>query len=76
MKKYNRILVTKLNTITVIDSETYEEKPDEGIEVKLMAQGADEREPNQILSIALSGDEDYLALITGKNLIKNQQTPN
>ena len=69
--KTNRILVTKIDKVFVINSETYKEMPDEGIEVKLL-EDKTAREPNQILSMALSDDEDYLALITGKSLIKNQ----
>jgi len=42
------------------------------IKVELLPQKADEREPNQILSIAVSINEKHLAVITGKNLIKNQ----
>ena len=73
--KTNRILVSQINKVHVINSQTYKEMPDEHIEVKLL-EDKTAREPNQILSMALSDDEDYLALITGKNLIKNQQTPN
>lgn len=72
MKGINRILITKIDHVVVINSSTYEEMKDEEIKVKLRAQGADEREPNEILAITLSDDEQHLALITGKNLIKNQ----
>lgn len=32
-----------------------------------------EREPNEILAMQKCGDEEYLAVITGKNLIMAQQ---
>jgi hypothetical protein len=57
VKGINRILITKINKVVVIDSSTYEERENECINVELLAQKEGEREPNQILSIALSDDE-------------------
>lgn len=55
----------------MISSLTYEEMKDEEIKVTLMPQGPNEREPNEILTIALSNNEKWLAIITGKKLIKD-----
>ena len=44
------------------------------IEVELLEDNA--RERNEIISLALCPYEKYLAVITGKNLIKNEQKPN
>lgn len=51
VKKTNRILVTDINRIHVINSENYKEMPDEEIVVELLVDNT-AREPNQILSIA------------------------
>lgn len=37
---------------------------------------ADTREPNQIIAMAKSQDEEYLAVISGKILIMNEQKTN
>lgn len=37
---------------------------------------ADTREPNQVIAMAKSQDEEYLAVISGKILIMNEQKTN
>ena len=72
-EKTKRLLVTCVDTIKVFDVSNYQEVREEMIKVDLLPQKEDEREPNQILSMAVSLNEKHLAVITGKNLIRNQQ---
>ena len=45
-------------------------------EFKIKIQKSTTREQNQILSMKMCEDEAYLAIISGKLLIKNEQQPN
>lgn len=49
---------------------------DSKISVPLLAKGADEREPNEIITMQISSNEMLLGVITGKNLIMKEQKPN
>lgn len=44
--------------------------------IKIPLLKSEEREPNQIISMQASQNEDYIAVISGKNLIMNQQFAN
>lgn len=46
------------------------------IQVPLLAKGEDEREPNEIISMQISSNENLLGVITGKNLIMKEQKAN
>ena len=71
IEKTNRLLVTGIDTIKVFNVQNYQEVHEEMIKVDLLPAKDDEREPNQIISLAVSFNEKHLAVITGKNLIKN-----
>ena len=46
------------------------------IQVPLLAKGEDEREPNEIIYMQISSNENLLGVITGKNLIMKEQKAN
>jgi hypothetical protein len=61
----NTFVVARLDQLMVYDSVTFEEL--DRIPINLMDSA--EREPNEILAIQKCQNEEYLAIITGKNLI-------
>ena len=67
-EKTNTFVIARLDKLWIYDSITFE-KIDE-IPIQLME--SVEREPNEILAMQKCGDEKYLAVITGKNLIMAQ----
>jgi hypothetical protein len=68
----NAFLVTKIDKIFIFDSLTFEIKGE--IPIKLLK--TETREPNQIISMRKSVCEEFLAVISGKNLIMKQQKVN
>ena len=64
----NNFLVSKIDKIIMYDCETFEEL--DSVPVQLLK--ADTREPNQVIAMAKSQDEEYLAVISGKILIMNE----
>ena len=74
LESCNAFLVSKLDTIYFYDIDSYKRMPECDIKVPLLK--SDSREPNEIISLTKSHDEDYLACISGKNLVKNEQYPN
>jgi hypothetical protein len=60
--------------VSILDSTTFKEKYK--FTINLMPLRPDEREPNQIIAVRLCQDENYLAVISGKNLIRDEQQPN
>lgn len=69
LKTLDAFLVSKTNKIVMYDSETFYEI--EELPIKL--QESDTREPNEILCIQKSDDEKFLAVISGKLLVMNNQ---
>ena len=67
-----RILVSKIDKIFIIDAETFQKVGE--IPIKLLK--TETREPNQIISMTLSKNQNYLAVISGKNLVMKQQKVN
>ena len=65
-------IITKLDRIIVYDSETFQVKT----VYKVPLFESTSREPNEIISIQTCENESYLAVISGKNLIKDEQFPN
>lgn len=53
----------------MFDSETFNQCSE--IPVKLL--DSDTREPNQVIGLQKSKDEKYLAVISGKNLVMDEQ---
>ena len=68
----NSFLVSKIDKVTIHDSDTFE--PVDTLPIQLLK--ADTREPNQVIAIQKSKDEQYLAIISGKILIMNEQKTN
>lgn len=68
INKFNIFLVAKIDEIFIYDIDTYEEKSKVAIELlKTTA-----REPNEVIGMSKSKCEQWLAVISGKNLIMNQ----
>lgn len=65
----NTFVVARLDQLLIYDSVTFQEI--DKIPITLME--SSEREPNEILAIQKCQNEEYLAVITGKNLIMAQQ---
>lgn len=65
----NTFLVSQIDNIFMMDSETFQICGE--IPVKLLP--TETREPNEIVGMIKSEDEDFLAVISGKNLVKNEQ---
>ena len=66
------LMVTKLNRVVVYDSSTLKECGE--IPIELLA--GNSREPNQVIGIQKSSDENWLGIISGKNLVMNEQMQN
>ena len=72
----NAFLVSKIDTIYFYDIDSFSEIIDCKIKVQLLKKGADEREPNEIITMQISSNEQLLGVITGKNLVMKEQKPN
>ena len=72
LQKMNSFLVSKVDTIIMYDSESFEQI--DSVPIKLLK--ADTREPNQVIAMVKSQDEEYLAVVSGKILIMNEQKTN
>ena len=68
----NSFLVSKNDKIMLFNQDTYALTD----EFKIKIHESTTREQNQILSMKMCEDEVYLAIISGKLLIKNEQQPN
>mmetsp|Transcript_2923 Transcript_2923/g.4513 ORF Transcript_2923/g.4513 Transcript_2923/m.4513 type:complete len:120 (-) Transcript_2923:2833-3192(-) len=68
----NVFLVSKVDKVHIYDSSTFEYRG--SVPIELLK--ADTREPNQVISMQKSHDEQLLAVISGKKLIKNEQKIN
>lgn len=65
-------LVTKVDKIIVYSSNTFQEVS----EIPIMLLKTETREPNEVIAIQKCQNEMYLAVISGKNLIANEQQTN
>ena len=74
LESMNAFAVSKLDTIKFFDCDSYKELPECKIKIPLMK--SQTREPSEIISMVASSDENYIAVISGKNLVKNEQFPN
>jgi len=72
LKSMNCYLVSKIDKVIIYNSNTFKEVGT--IPIKLLK--ADTREPNQVIAIQSSPDEQYVAIISGKILIMNEQKTN
>jgi hypothetical protein len=62
LKSMNAYLVSKIDKVIVYDSSTFKEV--DQIPITLLK--ADTREPNQVIALKASEDEEWIAIITGK----------
>lgn len=67
-------LVSKKDSVHMYDAQNFQEKIDHTIKIQLMESKT--REVNQIISMVMCPYEQNLAIISGKNLIMNEQKPN
>jgi hypothetical protein len=58
--------------VKIYDTDNYLECGE--LEIKLLV--TETREPNEIISLQCCQSDEYLAIISGKNLIMNEQKPN
>lgn len=65
-------LVAKVDTISVYDTDTFEVLG----QVPITLLKADTREPNQVIAMQKCQNEEYIAVISGKILIMNEQKTN
>ena len=66
----NAFIVSKVNLIKFYDIDTYVEMKNSMITIPLLE--SQTREPNEIIGLAKDVNENYLAIISGKNLIMDQ----
>ena len=76
MESMNAFLVSRINIIKFYDVDTFNEIQECELTIPLLDKGEDEREPNEIISMQMSDNEQILAVISGKNLIMKEQKPN
>ena len=72
LRSMNCYLVSKIDKVIIYNSSNFTEIGT--IPIKLLK--ADTREPNQVIAIQASADEEYVAIISGKILIMNEQKTN
>jgi hypothetical protein len=68
IKSMNVFLCSKIDKVCIYDSLTFEHLGD--IPITLLK--TETREPNQVIGIKTCQNEQYLAVISGKNLIANE----
>ena len=72
LKSMDIFLCSKIDKVVMYDSMTVEQI--ELVPVKLLK--TETREPNQVIALATCQNEEYLGIISGKNLIMNEQKTN
>ena len=72
LKSMNCYLISKIDQVIIYDSDTFQ--PIDNIPISLLK--ADTREPNQVIAIQKSQCEQYVAIVSGKILIMNEQKTN
>ena len=68
----NQILVSTTDKVMILDNETYEQVGT--LPVTLLK--TETREPNMVIGIQKSVDEEFVAVVTGKNLVMDEQKQN
>lgn len=74
VESMNAFIVTETKTLKFYNVDTFKEILESRIDIPLLDSVT--REPNQIISVRINKKEDYLAVMSGKNLIMNEQFPN
>ena len=67
-------MVARLDKINFFDSNTFKQRHELSLDIKLLK--ADTREPNQIISMAKSINDEFIGVITGKILVMSEQKMN
>ena len=70
IESMNAFLVSKIDVVHFYDVDSFKELKGCLLQIPLFK--SDTREPNQIISMQLSNDEDWIAVISGKNLVMNE----
>ena len=73
IKSMGKFMVTETDKVSLYDSYTFE-KYGEDLPIKLLP--TETREPNEVIGIQISKCEQFVAVVTGKNLVKNEQKQN
>jgi len=68
IKSQGKFLVAKIDKVKIYDTDNYLECGE--LEIKLLP--TETREPNEIISLQCCQSDEYLAIISGKNLIMNE----
>lgn len=63
----NCFIITNIDRVLIYDSYTFQKVG----EIPIILLSSESRERNEVIGIQKSKDEQYLAIISGKNLIKN-----
>ena len=74
IESMNAFLIGKSDEVRFFDINTYKEIKENMITIPLIKSVT--REPAEIISMQISEDENTLAVISGKNLIMNEQSIN
>ena len=72
LAKSNLVLISKIDRVITYDNETYEEVGN--IPITLLK--TETREPNEVIGMVASADEEMVAVISGKNLVMDEQKQN
>ena len=70
----NAFIISKIDIIRFFDVDSFEELKECQINIPLFK--SEEREPNEIIGMQVSKNQDLICIISGKNLIMNEQKPN
>ena len=68
----NLTLVSKVNELILLDSRSYNVVG----KIPIPLLDTESREPNEIIGMCVSSCEQYLAVVTGKNLVMKEQKQN
>ena len=74
VKSMNIFFVTNVDEVLMYDAKTFQEVKENKMKLPLMK--ATSRERNEIIAMQICPYDRYLAIITGRNMIKNEQSPN
>jgi hypothetical protein len=72
LKTMDVILCSKIDRVIIYDSVTFKNLG----EIPITLLKTETREPNQVIAMQTCQNEEYLAIISGKNLIMNEQKIN
>ena len=68
----NLVLLSKIDQVIMLDNQNFTKVG----QIPITLLKTETREPNEVIGIAKSTDEQWIAVISGKNLIMNEQKQN